>query len=88
VSTAESSRVLLRGYADKPGRATLLSVNGYIARVCGKTGAMPIGFPVTMVFSYDEALYNALRRASMDSDQKKLERLWRRANPIDSQNKL
>jgi len=75
----EDNSIMVRAYEDKPVRLRVISTHEGIVEVAGQDEAASIGFPATLVYRFNEPLFDALWNAYENGDHSKLRMLWARA---------
>lgn len=73
------SDVMVRAYGDEPVRMKVLESGPDSTLVAREAGAPSIGFPSSLVYAFDAALYAELRRVYEAGDSETLRGLWKNA---------
>jgi hypothetical protein len=79
-----SQFVIVRAYADKPVRLSVLESKPEYVLVAGADPAKTIGFPPDLVYQFDATLFERLRDAYERKDADGLKRLWLTASRYES----
>jgi hypothetical protein len=84
VSTGKQEKiiVIVRALGDEPVKLNALSEHDGAIEVCGDNEELSLGFNAANVYSFDDGLFQKLRRAYSRSEHSRLNELWKQANPF------
>lgn len=75
----DSSDVIVKGFAGRPGKLVAVGVRGNVIDAYGKDESSPMGFHADHVYRFNQHLFQKLQEAFSRGKTAELEQLWKTA---------
>ena len=71
--------VIVRAAGDEPVKLNIVNIEGHVAELVGADPRNTIGFPIELIYTYDEALFRQIADAYAAGNTTQLQKHWGQA---------